>query len=104
MVTTEVIWLQSLLRELNLTLSVPIPWCDNFGVIFLASNSVFHTRNKQIELDNHFVHEKITYCKNQVKFICSQDQLVDALTKPLYVACFQTIRSKLIVNSLTYFA
>jgi hypothetical protein len=48
--TAEIIWLQCLLQELGLSLSVPILWCDNLGATFLASNPAFHARTKHIEL------------------------------------------------------
>jgi hypothetical protein len=69
------------------------------GATFLASNPIFHARTKHIELDYHFVREKVANGTIQVKFICSHDQLADALTKPLATARFQDLRCKLIVTS-----
>ncbi|XP_062104527.1 secreted RxLR effector protein 161-like [Humulus lupulus] len=41
--TSEIIWLQSLLKELNLTnFQCLVLWCDNLGASSLASNPVFH--------------------------------------------------------------
>jgi hypothetical protein len=62
---------------------------------------VFHIRTKHIELDYLFVHEKVSDGTIKIYFICSQDQVTDALTKPLSVAHFQQLRSKLIVHSST---
>jgi hypothetical protein len=67
----------------------------------LASNPAFHARTKYIELNYHFVHEKVTAGLINVKFICSQDQVADALTKPLSVAHFKNLWSKLTVNCST---
>ena len=82
--TAELIWLQSLLRELDLFLpNLPILWCDNIGATYLSANPMFHARTKHMEIDYHFVHEKVALRDLDVRFLSSKDQLVDALTKPL---------------------
>ena len=54
--TTEVIWLQYLLMDLQIpTTSAPIIWCDNLGATYFSANPVFHARTKHIEIDYHFV-------------------------------------------------
>lgn len=56
----ELTWLQHLLKDMSLpALSVLILWCDNLSAMALASNPVFHSRSKHIEIDCHFVHEKV---------------------------------------------
>jgi hypothetical protein len=75
MATAELVWLRNLLHELGLALPSPISWCDNLSATFLASNPAFHARTKHIELDYHFVREKVTTNSLCVRFICSQDQL-----------------------------
>lgn len=53
-------WVQSLLRELQVSQSrPPILWCDNLGATYLTANPVFHGRAKHIEVDFHFVKEKV---------------------------------------------
>jgi hypothetical protein len=78
-------------------LSTPQLWCDNLGATFLASNPAFHARTKHIELDYHFVREKVCDGTVQVWFICSKDQLADTLTKSLSAARFKFLRFKLTV-------
>ncbi|RVW64436.1 Retrovirus-related Pol polyprotein from transposon RE1 [Vitis vinifera] len=57
--TAELVWIQSLLQELCLPTSPPILWCDNQSAAHLAANPVFHSRSKHIELDLHFIREKV---------------------------------------------
>lgn len=59
--TFEFIGLQSFLSELNnISLEkVVVLYCDNTVAIHIASNSVFHECTKYIELDCHFVRDKM---------------------------------------------
>ncbi|GKF36076.1 uncharacterized mitochondrial protein-like protein [Tanacetum coccineum] len=58
--TCEVTWIQCLLKEFNIQVPTPVPMmCDNASAIALASNPVHHARTKHIEIDFHFVRDKI---------------------------------------------
>lgn len=58
--TTKLYWLRMLLKDLGVYLyHPPILWCDNVSTLALASNPIFHARIKHIEVDYHFVREKI---------------------------------------------
>ena len=53
---------KSLSTEIGISLvSAPIIWCDNQSAAALASNPKFHSRTKYIELDVHFLREKVIY-------------------------------------------
>ena len=58
--TCEIMWLHQLLAEICIKTSVPAKlWCDNQGVLHIASNPVFHERIINIEIDCHFVRDKL---------------------------------------------
>ena len=94
--TAEIIWVQSLLQELGLSQpQPPILWCDNIGATYLSANPVFHARMKHIEVDYHFVRERVSQKQLQIKFISSKDQLADIFTKPLPLPQFEACRRNL---------
>ena len=65
--TTELIWVEALLKELGVKqASPPVLWCDNIGATYLSSNPVFHPRTKHIEVDFHFVRERVAEKKLQI--------------------------------------
>ncbi|KAK1614549.1 hypothetical protein QYE76_020066 [Lolium multiflorum] len=94
--TAELIWVQSLLRELRVPQpQSPVLWCDNIGATYLSSNPVFHARTKHIKVDYHFVRERVAQRLLRIKFISSKDQLADIFTKPLPLPLFQSCRRNL---------
>jgi histone deacetylase 1/2 len=81
--TAEMIWVQKILTELR----IPHPplarlWCDNLGA-YLSANPVFHARTKHIEIDFHFVRERVAQRLMEIRFISSGDQVADGFTKAL---------------------
>jgi len=69
-------------------LKVPHPpaarlWCDNLGAKYLSANPIFHARTKHIEIDFHFVRERVAQKLLDIKFINTGDQLADGFTKPM---------------------
>ena len=93
--SSELIWINSLLRELHISLPALILWCHNIGATYLSANPVFHARMKHIEVDFHFIREQVTARQLHVCVISSQDQIADLLTKALPRQRFLLLRSKL---------
>jgi hypothetical protein len=82
--TTELIWVESLVRELGVVLKEKsCLWCDNLGATYLSANPVFHARTRHIEIDFNFVRERVARKQLQVRFISRKDQLADGFTKTL---------------------
>jgi histone deacetylase 1/2 len=97
--TAELMWIQSLLQELQVPYHTPTLLCDNLSAVSLAHNPILHARTKHIELDIHFVREKVLAKHLNVLHVPASDQLADPLTKPLSLSSFASIRTKLKVFS-----
>ena len=96
---TEVIWLQYLLTDLQVpSVSTPTIWCDNLGATYLSANPIFYARTKHVEVDYHFVHDRVAKKEIQIRFVPFRDQLADVFTKPLPVASFIAFQFKLRVD------
>ena len=80
----EITWLYQLLMEVSIMTVVPAElWCDNQVVLHIASNPVFHERTKHIEIDCHFVCEKIQLGLISTGYVETGEQLGDIFTKAL---------------------
>jgi hypothetical protein len=92
----EVILLQSILGELGVRLvRSPCLWCDNLGATYMTANLRFHGQTKHIEVDFHFVRERVTSKQLDVWFISSADQVVDGFTKSLPTLRLEMFRRNL---------
>jgi len=99
--TTDLFWLRMLFKDLGIPLfSTPRLWCDNIGALALASNPVYHARTKHIEVDYHFIREKVLNGDISIKYISTHDQLADIFTKGLSSVQFSFLRDKLMVCSV----
>ena len=97
---TKVIWLQSLFTELGVKIeSVPILWCDNTGAKALTDNPIFHSRTKHIEVDIHFIREKVANKVLEVRYVPTELQNTDLFTKALLASRFCFLRDQLFLKA-----
>jgi histone deacetylase 1/2 len=98
--TAELIWVQKLLTELGVRHPPRARlWCDNLGATYLSANPIFHARTKHIEIDFHFVRERVAQKLLEVRFISTGDQLADGFTKALPVVKLKNFRDNLNLQS-----
>lgn len=94
--TAEASWIQTLLKELHIPQPrAPVLWCDNLGATYLSVNPAFHARTKHIEVDYHFVREKVALGALEVWFVSTKDQIADVFTKPATKQMLERINSNL---------
>jgi len=66
--------------------------CDNISAIYLSDNPVQHQRTKHIEMDIHFVREKVARGQIRVLHVPSRYQIADIFTKGLPRILFEDFR------------
>ncbi|KAM2234911.1 hypothetical protein ACFXTI_013117 [Malus domestica] len=99
-ISAELDWIKQLLAFLHIPLpSVPVLFCDNLSAIALSFNLVQHQKTKHIEVDVHFVRERVPQKQLSVQFVFSQEQFADILTKGLSGPLFKTHCSNLMLGS-----
>ncbi|RVW67455.1 Retrovirus-related Pol polyprotein from transposon RE1 [Vitis vinifera] len=99
----EGMWLQRILKELgiisNSTMTV---LCDNKATISIAKNPVQHDRTKHVEIDRHFIKEKLEGGTIRLMYIHSSRQTADILTKALPKTTYENMKSKLGMLDIYY--
>lgn len=97
----ETCYIRNLLIELGITLSqVTVVYCDNISSVYLANNPIKHQRTKHIEIDIHFVREKVAMGQVKVFHVPSSLQYADIFTKGLPTSLFNDFKSSLTVRNV----
>ena len=72
--SSELTWLQSLFSELKIIkLTTLVLWCDNQSAGDLAKNPIFHSKSKHIELDVHYIRDKVLNKELEVRYIPTEE-------------------------------
>ena len=96
----EATWLRQLLQELRAPLRrATLVYCDNISAVYMTSNPVQHQRTKHIEIDIHFVQERVAVGDLRVLHVPTSSQYADIFTKGLPSSLFMEFRTNLNVCS-----
>ncbi|XP_016647342.1 PREDICTED: uncharacterized mitochondrial protein AtMg00810-like [Prunus mume] len=97
----ELLWIRNLLGELGFKPKHATQLnCDNKAAIYIAHNPVQHDTTKHVEVDRHFIKEKLEAKIIKVSFVKSKDQLADVLTKAVICRVFHSSLSKLGIDDI----
>ena len=87
----EASWLRQLLAELH----SPLVYCDNVSAMYLSTNPVQHQRTKHVEIDLHFVRDRVAIGDVRVLHIPTTSQFAGIFTKGLPSSTLSEFRSSL---------
>ena len=95
----EITWICSLLKELGIKLNcTPLLLNDSTSAAAIATNPILHSKTKHIQINIHFIRDKVKKKEIEIAFVSSNDQTTDVLTKPLTYSKFSFFRNKLKVS------
>ena len=97
MATQELLWLRKLLTELSFAPKAgAVLMCDNQSAIAIAKDDVFHARTKHIDIKHHFIREHVAAGDIELRWVPSEDNEADMLTKPLGRVAFEALRKRVL--------
>ncbi|RVW37728.1 Retrovirus-related Pol polyprotein from transposon RE1 [Vitis vinifera] len=97
----ELTWLRYLLKDLGVLHQEPtLLYCDNKAALHIVANPVFHECTRHIEMDCHYIRDKIQDGSIITRHVSSAHQLADILTKPLGKEFFAPMIRKLGVQDI----
>lgn len=97
----ELIWIVGLLKDIDFQIKLPVDiYSDSKAEMHIAANPVYYERIRHIEIDCHFIREKILQGLITTKYIHIKEQPVDILTKGLNKVQHEYLSSKLGVYNI----
>lgn len=104
-VVCDVMCVESLLTEIGVTLTSPLPpshtiWCENTSVISIASIPIQHAKMKHDELDLFFIRKMVSQGSILVNYVPTHEYITNILTKTLTERTFMPLKQTSGVSSL----
>jgi hypothetical protein len=83
--TKEAIWMTKFMKELGYRKEkkAMVIRCDNQGAISLTKNPTQHARTKHIDVQHHFVRERVENGEVTFEYCSTEEMVADVLTKAL---------------------
>ena len=101
----KLLWLKIIMEYLGIEQEGNIKlYCDNKYEITIDHNPAQHDRTKQVEMDRHFIKEKLDCGLICTPYVSTNGQLADILTKGLSSHSFQQITSSLGMDNICILA
>ena len=99
---TEILWLRKLLTELGFTPKESCElYCDNEAAINISENPIQYDQTKHVEIDRHFIKQKLEANVIKLPHVKSKNQLAGILTKAVGMQFFEEVLCKLGVSDPT---
>jgi hypothetical protein len=83
MATKEALWLRMLMSDFGMNVSTVNLLCDNQASIAVATNPICSQRAKHIDLQYHFIRDRIARKEISLSYVHTSANVADVLTKPL---------------------
>jgi hypothetical protein len=98
-VTTEIQWVEQLVKELFFNVTKPIHiHCDNQSAIAITKDDAMHQKTKHIHIKYHLIRDLVRANYIKLNWVSTEYQLADIYTKPLGNIQFVKMRDKLVAN------
>jgi hypothetical protein len=97
----EAIFTQNLIQEITGIKPPPaLIYEDNLGAMFLAKNAQVSARTKHIDVRHHYIRDLIKEKKLELKFVKSEDNPADIMTKNTNRDLFQKHQYQIVSGHL----
>ncbi|BBN67240.1 hypothetical protein Prudu_20S000300 [Prunus dulcis] len=85
----DISWIRQVLCDLHMIVpEAPLLHSDNLSALALSANPVFHSRIKHLDVDFHFIRERVQSKDLIVQYVPTDEQVADILTKGLHSPIF----------------